>query len=126
MLAIVVVFLFCLVYTVAIAAQDRSQTSPEHDGVATKAEVGKLGFGKRVDVKLKNGNRACGRITGLAPDHFVITNSQGTASAIAYAEVFRVSRQKEKHGIFDRPWRGIMFTAAGVGQLVVVTMELFN
>ena|SRR6185436_9085180 len=125
-LAIVVVFLFCLVYTVAIVAQDRSETSSEQNGVATKAEVHKLGFGKRVDVRLKNGNRATGRITGMAPDHFVITNSKGTASAIAYAEVFQVSPQKEKLGVFDRPWKGIMFTAAGVGQLVVLTMELFN
>lgn len=124
--ATIVVFLFCLLYTVAIVAQDRSQRSLAENAAAAKAEVNKLGFGKRVNVKLKNGKKAQGRITGFAHDHFVVTDSKGAASAIAYAEVSRVERQKEKFGVFDKAWKGIMFTAAGVGTLVVVTMDVFN
>ena len=122
----IVVCLFCLLYTVAIIAQDRSQRSLAADAVSAKAEVSKLGFGKRVNVKLKNGRKANGRITGFAQEHFVVTDSKGAASAIAYEEVFRVERQKEKLGVFDKPWQGIMFTAAGVGALVVIAMDVFN
>ena len=123
--ATIVVFLFCLLYTVAIVAQDRSQRSSA-DAASAKAEVNRLGFGKRVNVKLKDGKKAKGRITGFAQDHFVVTDSKGAASAIAYAEVSRVERQKEKLGVFDKPWQGIMFTAAGVGALVVIAMGVFN
>ena len=124
--ATIVVFLFCLLYTVAIVAQDRSQRSLAADAASAKAEVNRLGFGKRVNVKLKDGKKANGRITGFAHDHFVVTDSKGTASAIAYAEVSRVARQKEKLGIFDKPWQGIMFTAAGVGALFTIATSVFN
>ena len=124
--ATIVVFLFCLLYTVAIVAQDRSKRSFAADVAAAKAEINKLGFGKRVNVKLKDGKKASGRITGFAHDHFVVTDSQGAASAIAYAEVSTVARQKEKLGVFDKPWQGIMFTAAGVGTVVVIAMDIFN
>lgn len=124
--ATIVVFLFCLLYTVAIVAQDRSQRSSAADAASAKAEVNRLGFGKRVNVKLKDGQNAKGRITGFAQDHFVVTDSKGAASAIAYAEVSRVARQKEKLGVFDRAWNGIMFTAAGVGTLAVMAMDVFN
>lgn len=124
--ATVVVFLFCLLYTVAIVAQDRSQRSLAADAASAKAEVNKLGFGKRVNVKLKDGKKASGRITGFAHDHFVVTDSKGAASAIAYAEVSRLARQKEKLGVFDKPWDGIMFTAAGVGAVFVIAMGIFN
>ncbi|HEY5838907.1 MAG TPA: hypothetical protein VIT19_07715 [Pyrinomonadaceae bacterium] len=124
--ALIVVFLFCLLYTVAIVAQDRTQRSLAADTASAKAEVSKLGFGKRVKVKLKDGTKASGRITGFAHDHFVVTDSKGAASAIAYAEVSRVARQKEKLGVFDKPWNVIMFTAAGVGAVVVIAMGVFN
>ena len=124
--ATIVVFLFCLLYTVAIVAQDRIQSSLAADAASAKAEVNRLGFGKRVNVRLKDGKKANGRITGFAQDHFVVTDSKGGASAIAYAEVSRVTRQKEKLGVFDKPWTGIMFTAAGVGALVVIAMDVFN
>ena len=96
----IVVFLFCLLYTVAIVAQDRSQRSLAADAASAKAEVNKLGFGKRVNVKLKDGKKANGRITGFAHDHFVVTDSKGAASAIAYAEVSG-SRGKRKSSAFS-------------------------
>jgi hypothetical protein len=124
--ATVLVFLFCLLYTVAIVAQERTQRSSKDDAGSAKANVSGLGFGKRVHVKLKNGEKKTGRITGFAQDHFVVTDSKGAASAIAYSDVFRVSKQKEKLGVFDAPWKGIMFTAAGVAAVVVFAMEVFN
>ncbi len=122
----IVVLLFCLLYTAAIIAQDRGQSSANGGVAAAKSEVSRLGFGKRVNVKIKDGRKIGGRITGYADDHFVVTDSKGTASAIAYSEVSRVTSQKEKLGIFDKPWKGIMFVAAGVGTLVVVGMNVFD
>lgn len=122
----IVVFLFCLLYTVAIVAQDRSPRPANGAAINTKREVARLGFGKRVNVKLRDGRETSGRITGFAEDQFVVTNSKGIASAIAYADVFRVTVQKKKLGIFDKPWKGIMYTAAGVGTIAVVAMELID
>ena len=133
--ATIVVFLFCLLYTVAIAAQTRARPDagstmldpvPVASGSETRAIVQQLGFGKRVNVSLRNGTKARGRITALADDHFIVTDPKGSPAAIAYYEVSRVTRQKEKLGIFHKPWVGIMFTAAGVGALIVMALACFN
>jgi hypothetical protein len=135
LLATVVVFLFCLLYTVAIAAQTKG--AMEENKIAagsatttkaseTRSVVHKFGFGKRVDVKLTNGSKTSGRITGLASDQFVVTDSKGKAISIEYVEVSQITKQKEKLGIFHRPWVAIMFTAAGVGTLIVVTLAWLN
>jgi hypothetical protein len=134
LLAIVVVFLFCLLYTAAIAAQTKgateAKTSPDIHGTAVEPEargqVQKLGFGRRIDVKLKDGSRASGRITGVAADRFVVTNAKGAATSFSYTEVSHVSKQKEKLGIFHQPWVAIMFTAAGVGTLIVLALQFFD
>ena len=88
--------------------------------------VQNVGFGKRIDVTLKDGSKMRGRITGMSEDRFVVTDSKGRAVPIAYAEVSRISKQKEKLGIFHRPWLAIMFTAAGVGTLIVLALALFD
>lgn len=134
LLATVVVFLFCLLYTVAIAAQTRgmeetkipSGSATTVAAAETRSVVQEFGFGKRVDVKLKNGSKTSGRITGLASDQFVVTNAKGMATSIDYREVSRITKQKEKLGVFHRPWVGIMFTAAGVGTLIVLALAWLN
>lgn len=120
LLATVVVFLFCLIYTAAIAAQT-SIAEPD-----ARTVVHSLGFGKRVDVKLKNGSKAGGRITGVARDQFVVTDAKGAVSSVAYSDVAQIKKQKEKLGLFHKPWVGIMFTAAGVGTLIVLALALFD
>lgn len=130
MLTTVVIFVFCLLYTAAIAAQTKSAPSgvKSADSVTgalvldPRSRVREFGFGKRVDVKLKNGSKASGRITGLAGDQFVVTDEKGNATAVAYSGVARITIQKEKLGFFHHPWKGIMFTAAGVGTLIVITL----
>src|ERR1043165_2595918 len=96
--AIIVVLLFCVFYTVAIAAQ----TSGEANDAKRTADINRvvakpgaqtlvdLGFGQRIDVKLKDGSKASGRITGLAGDRFVITNEKGAATVVAYSDVSRI------------------------------------
>lgn len=135
LLTTVAVFLFCLLYTAAIAAQTKGAAADERRAsdinlaVAepeARALVQSLGFGKRIDAKLKDGSKANGRITAVAADRFVVTNSKGAATSIAYAEVSRLTKQKEKLGVFHKPWVGIMFTAAGVGTLIVLALALFD
>ena len=133
--AIIVVLLFCVFYTVAIAAQtsreanDAKRTADINRVVAepgARTMVQHLGFGQRIDVKLKDGSKASGRITGLAGDRFVITNEKGAATAVAYSDVSRITKQREKLGIFHKPWVGIMVTAAGVGTLIVLALQFFD
>jgi hypothetical protein len=119
------VFLFCLLYTAAIAAQDRSSPSFRDSGAA-KAEVNRLGFGKRVNVKLENGTKTAGRITGVADDHFVVTDSKGATLKIPYASLSRIKRQNEKLRIFEKPFAAFAITAAFVGTFVVLTMDFFK
>ena len=121
---VVLVLLFCVLYTVAIAAQERK--SLFNDSNAEKAEVIRLSFGKRVDVQLQDGMNTGGRITGVAEDRFVVTNSKGAVRPIAYTEIVRIRKRKEKFGIFHKPWAGIMLTAAGVGTLIVLALQLFD
>lgn len=123
-MVVVFVLLFCVLYTAAIAAQDRKPSCS--DSNATKADVVRLGFGQRVDVQLQDGAKTTGRITGLAEDRFVVTSSQGVARPIAFTEVARIAKQKEKLGVFHQPWVGIMFTAAGVGTLIVLALQIFD
>ena len=120
---VVFVLLFCVLYTAALAAQDRKSSFNDSNGA--KARIIRLGFGKRVEVELQDGVKTAGRITELAEDGFVVTNATG-ARPIAYREVARIAKQREKLGIFHKPWVGIMFTAAGVGTLIVLALQLFD
>lgn len=135
LLATIVVFLFCLLYTAAIAAQTSGATGEGRPSAEVnvaiadpdaRTRVQSFGFGERVDVKLKNGLKAGGRITGIAPNQFVVTDAKGMASSIAYLDVAHITKQKEKLGLFHKPWIGIMFTAAGVGTLIVLALQFFD
>jgi hypothetical protein len=133
LLATIVVFLFCVLYTVAIAAQNKRATGDGKSADAnvlveteTRTQVQNLGFGRRIDVKLKDGSKATGRITGFSADRFVVTSTKGVAMPIAYTDVSRIAKQKEKLGIFHKPWVGIMFTLAGVGTVIVLAIALFD
>jgi small nuclear ribonucleoprotein (snRNP)-like protein len=114
-----VVFIFCLLYTVAIAAQTKAPaplTSPDK----TRAEVQRFGFGKRVKVRLQNGTRFQGRITGLSDCQFVVSDGEtGATMKVAYSEVRSVNKQRELPRIFQGVVVGVAVTAAVVGTLVV-------
>lgn len=133
--SIVVAFLFCLLYTAAIAAQtkdaaeDRKQSANINVAVAEREArmlVQDFRFGKRIDVKLKDGSKMGGRITGIADDRFIVTDSKGRAVPIAYQEVSRITKQNEKLGLFGKPLVGIMFTAAGIATLIVLALQFFD
>jgi small nuclear ribonucleoprotein (snRNP)-like protein len=114
------VFVFCLLYTVAIAAQAKSHASPDK----AREHVQQLGLGKRVKVKLQNGLKIRGRITGFAGDKFVVTDSAtGERIQVAYADVADI----RKEGIprfFNRFVVGFAVTAAVVASLAVIIMSI--
>ena len=118
--------MFCVLYTAAIAAQTKSQMSALSPD-KTRTEVHRLGFGKRVKVKLQNGARMRGRITGLAGDQFVVTDSNtGVAMKVAYAEVAVIRKQREMPRIFRGAFTGIAFTAAVVSTLIVSGLRVLD
>jgi small nuclear ribonucleoprotein (snRNP)-like protein len=120
------VFVFCLLYTLAIAAQTKSESSPA-SADRTRAEIHKLGFGKRVKVKMQNGLSVRGRITGLSDNQFVITDSEtGGTTKIAYGEVAGLTKQRKMPGILRAPFVGIAVTAAVVGTLTVMTLAFLD
>ena len=119
------VLVFCVLYTAAIAAQSKAQTaaSPEK----TRAEVHRLGFGKRVKVKLQNGTKVRGRITGRSDDQFVVTNSEtGAAMKVAYADVIDIRKQREMPRVLKGAFMGFATTAAVVGSLGVVLLAFMD
>jgi len=119
------VLVFCVLYTAAIVAQSKAQTaaSPEK----TRAEVHRLGFGKRVRVKLQNGTKVRGRITGRSDDQFVVTNSEtGAAMKVAYADVIDIRKQREMPRVLRGAFMGFATTAAVVGSLGVVMLAFLD
>jgi hypothetical protein len=118
------VLLFCLLYTAAIAAQTKSHlTSVSPD--KTKGEVHRLGFGKRVKVRLHSGTKVRGRITGLSDDQFVVTDSKsGVTTKVAYAEVADIRKQRGMPGVLKAAFYGFGVTAAVVGSLGTMVMAI--
>jgi small nuclear ribonucleoprotein (snRNP)-like protein len=117
-----VVFVFCLLYTVAIAAQTKAQ-APLSSPHKTRAEVQRLGFGKRVKIRLQGGTKFRGRITGLSDNQFVVTDGEtGATMKVSYSEVRSVNKQRELPRIFQGVVIGVAVTAAVVGTLVVMAL----
>src|SRR2546423_14582987 len=117
-LAVVVIFLFCLLYTAAIAAQERNKSSFE-TADAARAEVTRLGFGKRVNLKLQNGTQTGGRITGLGGDHFVVTDSKRSAPKNQFGKLVRGPEPEGKSRHFLKSVAGLGNTAASVYTVLV-------
>jgi small nuclear ribonucleoprotein (snRNP)-like protein len=119
------VLVFCVLYTAAIAAQSKAQGAPASPE-RTRAEVHRLGFGKRVTVKLHNGAKVRGRITGLSNDQFVVSDSKtGNMSRVAFAEVAEIRQQREMGGL-KGPFMGLAVTAAIVGSVCVLVLAFLN
>ena len=61
-----------------------------------RAEITRLGTGReaRAEVKLRDGVKLKGHISGATEDSFTITDSKtGTSTKVAYADVIKVSKQ---------------------------------
>src|SRR6185295_16901175 len=109
------VLVFCVLYTAAIAAQTKAHTT-SRSAEKTRAEVQQHGFGKRVNVKLHSGMKVRGRITGLADDQFVVTDSKnGSMIKIAFSDVAEIRKHGEMPRVIRGAIIGIGITAAIVG-----------
>jgi sRNA-binding regulator protein Hfq len=116
------VLVFCVLYTAAIAAQSRAQAAPGSPE-RTRAEVHRLGFGKRVKIKLHNGAKVRGRITGLSEDQFVVSDSRtGTTSRVAFADVAEIRKQREMG--LKGAFMGLAVTAAIIASVCVLLASL--
>ena len=63
-----------------------------------RRDVEKIGFDERVEVKLNEGTKLKGRITGIADDQFVITDQKGAATRIPYSNIKRVVKHNDTTG----------------------------
>ncbi len=79
-----------------------------------RRDVEKIGFDERVEVKLTDGTKLKGLITGIADDQFVITDKKGAATKIPYSNIKRVVKGDDTRGA---QLRGL---ALGVGVLAGV------
>jgi hypothetical protein len=83
-----------------------------------RRDVEKIGFDERVEVKLNDGTKLKGRVTGIADDQFVITEQKGAATKIPYSNIKRVVKHDDTTGSQLRT------LAMGVGLLAGVLTVL--
>lgn len=120
------VLVFCVLYTAAIAAQTRAHAAPSSPE-KTRDEVHRLGFGKSVNVKLRNGTKLRGRITGLSDDRFVVTDSATSATVqVAFSDVANIRRQREMPRVLKNVFVGVAVTAALVATLIVIGITVLD
>ena len=113
---------FCLLYTSAIAAQTGARAGGSLFDAA-KEQVQKLGFGRRVKVKLQNGTKVRGRITGLADDHFLVSDTEtGATINVRYSDVTKIDKQRQMPKFLKGAFMGVVITAAVVGTLTVLAL----
>jgi len=125
LLSALAVLVFCVLYTAAIAAQTRPQAVPASPK-RTRAEVHRLGFGKRVKIKLHNGTKVRGRITAVSDDQFVVTNSENATMQVAFSDVVQISKQREMPRVIKSVFVGVAVTAAVVGTLIVIGLSVLD
>jgi len=124
LLSALAVLVFCVLYTAAIAAQTKVPAAPASPE-KTRAEVHRLGFGKRVKIKLQDGAKVRGRITGLSDDRFVVTDSQtGATVQVAFSDVAHISKQREMPKVLKSVFVGVAVTAAVVATLIVIGLSV--
>ena len=90
MLSILLVSLGCVTATPAQADKEPPTVKEAQAAAKVKREVSKLGFNEQLDVKLRDGTKVRGRITGIADDVFLVTDSKGVETKIWYSGVKKV------------------------------------
>ena len=114
------VFLVVLLTNFACATSAPAQSSKDAVRIdKLRRDVEKIGFDERVEVKLNDGTKLKGRVTGIADDQFVITDQKGSATKIPYSNIKRVVKHDDTTG----PQLGKF--AVGMGVLAGVLAFLF-
>ena len=113
------VFLSVLLASFAYATSAPAQSSKDAVRIdKLRRDVEKIGFDERVEVKLSDGTKLKGRVTGIADDQFVITDQKGAATKIPYSNIKRVVKHDDTTGSQLRT------LAMGVGLLAGVLTVL--
>ena len=99
------------------AAQDSTAGAAEK----VKAEVGRLGAGTRVEVRLTDGTKLKGQIGEADEEGFTLLDSKGGRTRVTYAQVASVKRFKKSNWkTFDG--KGVATFAALMGGIFLVTL----
>jgi hypothetical protein len=113
------VFLSALLVSFACATAAPAQSNKDILRIdKLRRNVEKIGFDELVEVKLNDGAKLNGRITGIADDQFVISDQKGAATKIPYSNIKRVLKHDETTGSHLRT------LAIGVGVLAGVLAVL--
>jgi len=103
--------------TDARAAQDSAAGAAEK----VKAEVGRLGAGARVEVKLADGTKLKGQIGEADEEGFMLVDSKGGRTRLTYERVLSVKRWKKSNWkTFDA--KGVATFAALMGGIFLVAI----
>jgi len=91
-----------------------------------RRDVEKIGFDERVEVKLSDGTKLKGRVTGIADDQFVITDQKGSVTKILYSNIKRVVKHEDTKGPQLRSLAmGVGILGGVIGLLVVIKQTAY-
>ena len=121
------VFLSVLLTSFACATSAPAQSSKDAARIdKLRSDVEKIGFDERVEVKLNDGTKLKGRVTGIADDQFVITDQKGAATKILYSNIKRVVRHEDTKGPQLRSLAmGVGILGGVIGLLVVIKQTAY-
>jgi sRNA-binding regulator protein Hfq len=121
---ILTVTLTILLLNLAAAEPARARAPQETATLAVeqvKAEVGKLGAGTPVTVKLTNGTKLNGQIGEADEEGFMVVDSKGGRARVAYTEVKSVKRFKKSGWKTFEP-KDVAFTAGLFGGIFLIAI----
>jgi small nuclear ribonucleoprotein (snRNP)-like protein len=101
----------------ARAAQETAASAAEK----VKVEVGKLGAGTPVTVKLTNGTKLKGQVGEADDVGFMVLDSKGSRTRVAYSEVKSVKRFKKSGWKTFEP-KDVAFTAGLFGGIFLLAI----
>lgn len=105
----------------ARAAQETAASAVEK----VKAEVGKLGAGTPVTVKLTNGTKLKGKVGEADNEGFMVLDAKGNRTRVAYTEVKSVKRFKESGWKTFHP-KDVAFVAGLFGGIFLLAILAAN
>lgn len=101
----------------ACAAQDSTANAAEK----VKAEVGRLGAGTRVEVRLTDGTKLRGQLAEADDEGFMLVDSKGGRTRVTYARVAGVKRFKKSNWKTFDP-KGFAIGAGLIGGVFLVAV----
>ncbi|HEV7892084.1 MAG TPA: hypothetical protein VGP08_15670 [Pyrinomonadaceae bacterium] len=106
---------------VAEAHAGAAQNSTANAAEKVKAEVGRLGAGTRVEVRLTDGTKLKGQLAEADDEGFMLVDSKGGRTRVTYAQVAGVKRFKKSNWkTFDA--KGVATFAALMGGIFLVAI----